>query len=157
VPALLLPEKKTTAPMRRPAACGVNVTLTTQLIAAEYFRAVHVLPAALAKSRFALPVVSTPMLPTLVPEETENVMPFAALGVPMACEPKFLLAEVPAKFTCARADGESSRMARIIGKREWQIRCDGPLPDLNSNDGMMETSLSGGGVISARKPACGGD
>jgi hypothetical protein len=85
------------------------------------------------------------MLPTLVPEEIENVMPLAALGVPMACEPKFWLTEVPVKLTCARADGESSRMARIAGKRERQIRCDDPLPEMNSNDGMLETSLSGGG------------
>src|SRR5580658_2857141 len=98
VPALLALEKKTTAPMRAPAAWGMNDTSTVQLVVEEYVEAVHVLPAALEKSRLATPVVSTPMLPTLVPAATEKFNPFAALEEPMSCEPKFLIAAVPVKL-----------------------------------------------------------
>jgi len=55
---------------------------------------VHVVAAALVKSRFGTPCVTTPILPTVVPaatlKEKETV-----LGEPMATEPKFWLAVVP--------------------------------------------------------------
>jgi hypothetical protein len=55
---------------------------------------VHVVPAALVKSRFGAPCVTTPILPTVVPAATLNEKE-TVLGVPMATEPKFWLAVLP--------------------------------------------------------------
>jgi hypothetical protein len=94
-----------------------------------------------------MPVVTIAILPTFVPEEIETLKVVAALGEPMACEPKFSLADAPAKLTCARPDGESSRTPKIIGRSTRQKRFDVPTPETNSNIGMMETSLSGEGSL----------
>ncbi len=73
----------------------MNVTLTVQVVDEAYSVAVQVPPAALLKSMLGTPWVTTVMLPTAVPAATEKLKVVAALGVPMATEPKFWAALVP--------------------------------------------------------------
>ena len=119
----------------------MNDTSTVQLVVEEYVEAVHVLPAALEKSRLATPVVSTPMLPTLVPAATEKLNPFAALEEPMSCEPKFLIAAVPVKLTCALIAVESISEAKTH-EIDWRMRVDIERAEMNLTTDMIETSLS---------------
>jgi hypothetical protein len=81
--------------MRVPAAAGVKVMLTVQVVATLYVRAMHVPTAVFAKSIFAAPRVSTPTLPTVVPAAMEKLKLRAALVEPMATVPKFWLDELP--------------------------------------------------------------
>jgi len=55
------------------------------------------------KSRFTTPVVTTAMLPTVVPEGTEKVRVRTVLTEPIATAPKFWLAKLPVELICAFA------------------------------------------------------
>jgi hypothetical protein len=77
------------------------------------------------------------MLPTVAPEEMEKFSVFAALGEPMACEPKFTLGGVPVKLTCARAAEGSSRPARRTINRAKRRRRDWSLLESNVTEGII--------------------
>src|SRR5579875_3894154 len=61
---LLLLSSSTTAPLRRPGAAGVNVTLTVQVWFCRRLAPLHVPPPALAKSSPEIPRVSTSTVDT---------------------------------------------------------------------------------------------
>jgi hypothetical protein len=80
----------------------------------------QVLPDASAKSLLAMPVVNTPMLPTLVFAAIVNDSETAALLAPTACKPIFTLFTfglVPLKVTCACAATGKSAQAKARRKR----------------------------------------
>jgi hypothetical protein len=64
------------------------------------------------KSIFKTPVVTTATLPTVVPEGMEKLNECPALTEPMGTVPKFCLAELPVKLTCALAATGSTSPAR---------------------------------------------
>jgi len=75
-----------------------------------------------------MPVVTTAMLPTVVPAGTENLSIWAALTEPMATLPKFWLAGLPVKLTCALAATgcanavrrkSEKEMRAAIGRNSW--------------------------------------
>jgi hypothetical protein len=63
-------------------------------------------------------VVTTAMLPTVVPAGTENLSVSAELTEPMATVPKFWLAESPVKVTCALAVTGDASAARKKSDKE---------------------------------------
>ena len=108
-------------------------------------------------------MVTTAMLPTAVFAEMEKLSVWGALGKPMACEPKFLLAAVPVKLTCAPTDAGNRRHAEISRKRESAARRKGILAWMKSNFVIMKASLRSEGLhadrhdrgaIDAPSPSC---
>src|SRR5579875_3700470 len=125
---LLLLSSSTTAPLRRPGAAGVNVTLTVQVWFCRRLAPLHVPPPALAKSSPEIPRVSTSTVDTdSLPESVSiTITDCALVAWPMGCGE-----DAGAKSTanCARPHKlqKQNRHATSSQRKDGR-RCDTPLP-----------------------------